>query len=429
MFSRFRSATEPQSRREASGSRRRRRRGLIAAAATLALVATGGAIAAANHKTIQLDVNGETVEVSTFTRDIEGLLVDQGITVAEHDLVVPAPHEPLRDGTDVVVRTAQQIDVQVEGQYRTVWTTALSADEALTHLTASGRDASLTASRSGERTELALPVTDGGTVHVDVDDDRRVVQATGPVDLDAVLLLAEVSLNPADRIELQVDTKGVPTLTVTRVETDRGTRTEAIEHESIERETGDLYIGQSRVVQEGSDGERTFTFARVLVDGEVESSKRVGSDVTTEPEDRIVEVGTAERPPPPPPPSSSSSSSGSGSGSSGSGSSGSGSSSGSGGSSGSGDSGSSGGSGGGAPSSGVWAALAQCESGGNPQAVSPSGTYHGLYQFSVATWQSVGGSGLPSQASPAEQTQRAQALQARSGWGQWPHCSSVLGLR
>ncbi|KAE8764906.1 transglycosylase family protein, partial [Georgenia thermotolerans] len=78
---------------------------------------------------------------------------------------------------------------------------------------------------------------------------------------------------------------------------------------------------------------------------------------------------------------------------------------------------------------GVWARLAQCESGGNPRAVSPNGLYHGLYQFSVQTWRAMGGSGLPSQASPAEQTQRAQALQARSGWGQWPACSAKLGLR
>ena len=77
----------------------------------------------------------------------------------------------------------------------------------------------------------------------------------------------------------------------------------------------------------------------------------------------------------------------------------------------------------------MWARLAQCESGGNPRAVSASGTYHGLYQFSVATWRSVGGSGLPSQASPAEQTKRAQILQQRAGWGQWPACSAKLGLR
>ena len=62
--------------------------------------------------------------------------------------------------------------------------------------------------------------------------------------------------------------------------------------------------------------------------------------------------------------------------------------------------------------------LAQCESGGNPRAVNPAG-YYGLYQFSLDTWASVGGTGNPIDASPEEQTMRAKILQQRSGWGQW----------
>jgi hypothetical protein len=73
-----------------------------------------------------------------------------------------------------------------------------------------------------------------------------------------------------------------------------------------------------------------------------------------------------------------------------------------------------------------WAALANCESGGNPHAVDPSGTYYGLYQFSVSTWASLGGSGLPSNASAAEQTSRAEQLYQRSGAGQWPVCGHNL---
>ena len=73
-----------------------------------------------------------------------------------------------------------------------------------------------------------------------------------------------------------------------------------------------------------------------------------------------------------------------------------------------------------------WAALAKCESGGNPTAVSSTGKYHGLYQFSVSTWQAVGGAGLPSDASAEEQTARAKMLYNRSGAGQWPHCGKNL---
>ena len=67
-------------------------------------------------------------------------------------------------------------------------------------------------------------------------------------------------------------------------------------------------------------------------------------------------------------------------------------------------------------------AIALCESGGDPTAVSADGMYHGKYQFSVATWQAVGGTGLPSQAPEAEQDMRAAMLYEQSGPGQWPVC-------
>jgi len=72
-----------------------------------------------------------------------------------------------------------------------------------------------------------------------------------------------------------------------------------------------------------------------------------------------------------------------------------------------------------------WAALAKCESGGNPRATNPAG-YYGLYQFSLSTWRAVGGSGNPRDASSAEQTKRAKILYNRAGAGQWPVCGRKL---
>jgi Transglycosylase-like domain len=69
-------------------------------------------------------------------------------------------------------------------------------------------------------------------------------------------------------------------------------------------------------------------------------------------------------------------------------------------------------------------AIAQCESGGDPTAIGGGGLYRGKYQFSVDTWQSVGGSGDPAAAPEAEQDRRAAILLARSGPGQWPVCGA-----
>ena len=70
----------------------------------------------------------------------------------------------------------------------------------------------------------------------------------------------------------------------------------------------------------------------------------------------------------------------------------------------------------------VLARIAQCESGGNPRAVSANRRYFGKYQFSRATWRSVGGSGNPAKASEAEQDRRALILYRRAGASPWPHC-------
>jgi hypothetical protein len=67
-------------------------------------------------------------------------------------------------------------------------------------------------------------------------------------------------------------------------------------------------------------------------------------------------------------------------------------------------------------------AIAACESGGDPTAVSADGTYRGKYQFDYGTWESVGGSGDPAAAPEAEQDFRAALLYARAGSSPWPVC-------
>ncbi|HEV2769509.1 MAG TPA: transglycosylase family protein [Solirubrobacteraceae bacterium] len=77
---------------------------------------------------------------------------------------------------------------------------------------------------------------------------------------------------------------------------------------------------------------------------------------------------------------------------------------------------------GGTGSSGRLAQIAQCESGGNPGAVSSNGRYRGKYQFSRETWSNLGGQGDPAKASEAEQDRRAATLYAQSGGSAWPNC-------
>jgi hypothetical protein len=71
---------------------------------------------------------------------------------------------------------------------------------------------------------------------------------------------------------------------------------------------------------------------------------------------------------------------------------------------------------------GTLARIAQCESGGDPRAISADGTYRGKYQFDRTTWQQMGGEGDPADAPEAEQDRIAAKLLAERGTTPWPNC-------
>ena len=67
--------------------------------------------------------------------------------------------------------------------------------------------------------------------------------------------------------------------------------------------------------------------------------------------------------------------------------------------------------------------IAACESGGNPSAVSPGGTYRGKYQFTRETWGRLGREGDPADAPEWLQDRMALRLYRQSGTAPWPSCA------
>ena len=67
--------------------------------------------------------------------------------------------------------------------------------------------------------------------------------------------------------------------------------------------------------------------------------------------------------------------------------------------------------------------IAQCESGGNPRAVSRDGRYRGKFQFDMSTWRSLGGKGDPAQAAESVQDRLALKLYRQRGTAPWANCA------
>jgi uncharacterized protein YabE (DUF348 family) len=356
---------------------------LAAQAAVLTAVVGGTVVYAHGGKSVTLVVDGTATTVQDGAADVRDLLRDEGIRVTGKDLVAPGLDQPLRAGQQVVVRFARPLRVTVDGVPRTYWTTKLTVEAALAALGIRQDGARLSASRSQPlgRGGLDVTVSTPKRVTVVADGWTRDVTSTAVTVSD---LLAETGLTPrpADRLSVLPGAPVVAGLVValTRIDTTQVTVTESVPAAVVRRPSADLDVGDRVVVVPGHPGSRTAVYRLLLTDGH-EAGRTLLSALPGEPPvASVVEVGTRKR-------ARRTARSVAG-------------------------------------ADGLnWAALARCESGGNPRAVNPAG-YYGLYQFSAGSWRAVGGSGLPSAASPSEQLYRAQLLFERSGAGQWscgPH--------
>jgi resuscitation-promoting factor RpfB len=361
---------------------------LLAQGGALLGVVAGTVAFASYDKSVTLTVDDHTQTVHAFASDVGDVLHSQGIRIDSHDLVSPSPTSSVHDGEHLVVRYGRQLNVNIDGQQHTYWTTALTVQQALAELGLRDDDAALSVSRSEPlgRAGLALSLTTPKEVTLTV-DGRRIQQVTTAANVGVLLSQLGVTLGPQDTVSVPMSapvTSGL-VLTVTRVMTRMATVKQGISMPVTKSKNSAISSGTTKVVTKGHAGSANVTYQLIYENGRLVERLKVTTVVLTAAVTQVEQVGTKA--------SASSSSSSTGA---------------------AGNPGSPGGS----AASLNWAALAKCESGGNPKAVNPNG-YYGLYQFSLATWHSVGGSGNPIDASAAEQTSRAEMLYNKAGAGQW----------
>ena len=359
---------------------------IVALQATIVTALVGGTTAFVTFdKTVTLAVDGDAREVRSFARTVGDVLEREDIKVDEHDSVSPDPGSSVNDGQTIVVRYGRLLTLTIDGKQRQVWVTAKSVDEALDQLGIRAEGATLSASRSTRipLEGLALELRSPKRVTVLVDGDRRTFSTTSLTVREA-LGEAKVAFDRDDQVRPAIDSRLTDgtSIRVVRVKSGIVVETDEIPFKTSRKADSSMEKGQEKVLTEGSEGVRKTTFRVVYQDGKMTQRKLLNTRVTKKPVAEVVAYGTKAPAEPSREPTG---------------------------------------------AEGLnWAALAECESGGDPNAVNPAGPYYGLYQFSLSTWQAVGGSGLPTDASESQQTYRAQVLYNRSGAGQWPVCGSRL---
>ncbi|MGW0749583.1 ubiquitin-like domain-containing protein, partial [Streptomyces sp. NPDC002587] len=357
-------------------------RRIVPQALVVAFLAGGTTAFVAADKSVRLTVDGVPRTLHTFADDVDALLAAEGLGIGPHDLVAPAPGEPLADGEQVVVRYGRPLLLTLDGQRRQMWTTARTVEGALRQFGIRAEGAYLSAPRTAPvpRAGLTLSVRTERSVTFMADGRERTIR-TNASTVQEALDQAGITLQGQDTTSVPPTAfpRDGQTVTVLRITGTREVREERVPY-ATER-TGDdtLFAGTEVIERAGRPGARRVTYSLRTVNGVRQKPRRIAEETVREPVTQLVKVGTK------PLPTSVSGADGLN-----------------------------------------WAALAQCESGGRPSATDPSGTYGGLYQFDVQTWHALGGSGRPQDASGAEQTYRAKKLYVQRGASPWPHCGRTL---
>lgn len=364
--------------------------------AALAALVGGAAAFVSFDKALVLSVDGQERKVHTFAKTVGDVLEDHNVEVGPHDTVAPGLGAKVSDGTHIAVRYGRMITVSIDGKERSLWVTANSVQEALQQIGVRNGTAFVSVSRSMPigRQGLSFDVRLPHTVTLDVEGKSRKLETTAPT-VAAAIVGAGVPLTDKDLVLPARATypKDGELIKVFKITGKAKIRTESVSYRTKRIADSSMYEGSTKVIRDGKNGSRRVAYEFVKRDGKWVVKRTLFTESLRKSVRQVIRVGTKARPAPTPAPAPARQSAPAPSGSSG----------------------------------GLnWAALAQCESGGNPNAVSANGLYFGLYQFSISTWQSVGGSGNPTDASSAEQTRRAQILYDRAGSSPWPVCGSRL---
>lgn len=214
----------------------------------LVLVCMGSVARAAESNGIRVIIDGESTYYQTAHKTVGEFLASENIEVTDEDIINVDMDDEITSSMRIVIDKPFNVYVSVDGG---------EAQEVETNVETIGK---LIVQLREENPELDYQTAEG--------------------------VSSSTKLEEGTKVEL---------LSVT---TQTFTKTENIPFETKTVETDELYIGESRVAVEGTEGEKVITMKSVYVGGNLKETYSTDSAVVKVPVDKVIENGTKEKPQP-----------------------------------------------------------------------------------------------------------------------------------
>jgi uncharacterized protein YabE (DUF348 family) len=364
-----------------TAGKRWKRRFLKATIAAVLLSATGGtAMAMAMDKDVNVDIDGVSQHIRTYSSTVAQVLKDDGITLGAHDAVSPSPNASVADGGTVMLERGRLMKMTVDGVEQDHWTRATTVGAAMNELGMNAKGAWVSQAAgaaipvSGMSLQVRMPK------QVTLIDGANAARTVTTTDATVGQLLTDqhIQVGNQDSVTPGLNDKitGAMQITISRTGTQVVTVTQSVPFQIQQIQDSTMNAGTQQITTPGVNGSEQVTYRITLVNGKQTAKVTLSTNVTQQPVTQVVRVGSKTL-----------------------------------------------------PGDAVWDQIAKCESGGNWSINTGNGYYGGL-QFNQETWNSNGGqqyAARPDLASKADQIAVADVVRSRRGLEPW-QCARELGL-
>lgn len=191
---------------------------------------------------VNLNINGNTTTVFTYEKTVGDFLEKQNIEVKSEDAIRPSLDSEITQDMDIIITSPKSYQIK--------------------------------------------------------DGNRIIVAEASGYTVGEVLENLGIKLNKLDRIDVSLDqvAKEAMTIKIDRVEQENIEHAVEIPFESERKENPDMFEGETKVINAGAVGEKVESVLNTYVNGKIESSEVLKSEVTKEPVNEVVEVGTKKAP-------------------------------------------------------------------------------------------------------------------------------------
>ncbi|MFD2444321.1 ubiquitin-like domain-containing protein [Bacillus sp. CGMCC 1.16607] len=246
-------------------------------------------------ETVALTLDGEKKVIKTHADTIQEVFDDLNISIRSEDYVFPSGNTKVKDNLRVVWKPAKQVQMVVDNEKKTIWTTANTVEEVLKEQGIALKENDEVDPKPEKSIKSNMNITIQKAFQLTLNDGGKIEKVWTTSTTVADFLAGQgITLGQFDKVEPKSDTsvKENTVINVVRIEKVTDVVEEPISYAVVTKKDAKLPKGKEKIVSNGQRGLVSKEFEVILKNGKVVSRILKSEKKVRDKKDKVVAVGT-----------------------------------------------------------------------------------------------------------------------------------------